>query len=152
MTTALQIRNVWQSKVWNNKTVRAISDKIHFGEATEDSESETANLYFDKRVNYFECIVSRGQSYEQIGGGTSQVFAVEIRYTLEKDTAGEAHSMVQDSFATVYDIMYTALSDSWASTVDYWTPQEKPVEINSVDVDNRPCWRGSLTFTGYKLN
>lgn len=150
MSLSSDVRLAWLNTLFPHADVAAFTDKVFGYEITEVSESEIEDLYFEQEVNFFECLVSREVESRIMGGGTgAQVkFTVEVRYTVQKDTAGEAHQAITDALETVTAVAESTLGSTWQSTVDFFHHQEGPPEIAAVDIAGTPCWRGSYKFFG----
>lgn len=149
MTTLLQVRNAWQTKVWNQSSVQDITDKIYLYDPTVESESDFANLVCDQKVNYFTCIILREQA-PLIMGQVKQSFQVTVTHYLQQADQEESNfNTLLDHLATVDDLVGSSLTGTWNSTIDYSSGSSlsKP---ELVKVSGVVCWKAAYTYLGTK--
>lgn len=149
MTLSSVIEDAWDDAVWTNSEILVITDKIFKYEITQDSEKET-EVYFEEEINFFEVLTGRGQKYLEtsttIGRTIQYNYEVQVNYYREADTIGENYLAVRGVFETLIGVVIEELDDTWGSTVDYWRPQEDPIEITQVLIDNKKTWKGVQSY------
>jgi len=156
MSTSSSVRDAWQSKVWQNSTVLAMTSKIFLYDVTVDSSFNVAELYYAEpsempKVNFFLCLTNRRQQ-PQIMGNILYTFEVRVQYYLQQeDVSSTTYNTLIDRMEAVDDLVRTSLTGTWNSTVDYYnggTPQA----ISVVTIDDKKCWRGEIIYIGTKTN
>jgi hypothetical protein len=132
MSSSSSVRDAWQTKIWDNSTVLAMTSKIFLYDVTVDSSFNVAELYYAEpsempKVNFFLCLTNRRQQPQIMG------------------------NILIDRMEAVDDLVRTSLTGTWNSTVDYYdggTPQA----ISVVTIDDKKCWRGEIIYIGTKTN
>lgn len=155
MTTSAQIRTNWNTYVFQNADILAITGKAYPYEVTEESEKEVADAYDSANINFFEYVVSNSEtSVNQIGGGygnsREQRFLVEVRYTKYAGTDGAAFNAVTDALETLLDTVREDLGATWQGLVDY---VESPISIEPpqpATFNATPCFRAVARFSALK--
>jgi hypothetical protein len=52
---------------------------------------------------------------------------------------------------TIDSLVVSELGHQWDSTVDFYRPQEGPIEVSQAkNADDRPFWLATYTYTGFK--
>ena len=151
MTTCAEIEAAWQAGIFEHSDILDITDKCHAFEVTQESEAENQALYYGQRINFFEYLVTRASEFKLIGAAASDTFTVDVRYTLEKDTTGEAYAACRDAMLTVIDLLPSELTADWSGTVDYYQLPAGPPQVVAAVVDGRLVWRTTYTFTAFIL-
>lgn len=149
MSTSAQVQTAWNNAIWTDAAILEITDKVYGFDITTVSEKETGRLNFNSEVNYFQYLIKRSAEIQ----GTQQLlytFTVDVSYTRFHDVDGDNWIAVRDAFETLIDLVRSDLGVSWTQTVDFWRPQEGPVEISQIDFEGEPAWRGTYRFTGYQ--
>lgn len=154
MSTVEDVETAWTSNVWLSNTIQRITDKVYAYDITQLPEIDVARFSYEQQINFFEWVVSRTVGDGQIGAvnGRRTLFIVEVRYTRQKDQDGTNQRAIRDTFDTLISLVYSALGDSWNSTVDLYRHQEGPVAIESAVLADIPVWRGTYTFEGETFN
>lgn len=146
MTTSATIESAWETYVFKNAVVKAITPNAFPYEVTRESETELAALLHNQAINFFTYKTSRTEQW--IGVNVLQEsFLVEVAYYLEKDTSGEAWTAARNALETLAATVRTSLGDTWQGTVGYWEPQSEPPRLEETDIQGTPAWRGSFQFT-----
>lgn len=152
MTTAAQVRSAFSTSVFGHSSIVAISPKVLFFEVAPESESEIDDIYYQNQVNFFECVVSRGESYPLIGGADKAryQYLVEVRYTKERDPDGSNSNDAQDAINTLCSIVASELGSDWGGLVDVAEPQEGVTEQTTATVAGVTCFRAIYRFQATK--
>lgn len=150
MTTNAQIRTAWNTYIWQNATIQAITDRIYDYDITVESAKEAAKLRYNQKINFFLYLVMR-HTRPMIMGQQEQVCTVQIRYFKEFDVGGTHWKDVVDSLQAVDDLVISALTSTWNNTVDYYRTQESPPTISLVTIEETSCWQGIFEYRGVKL-
>ena len=149
MSTTAAIATLW-ADVFANTTIQGITRNAYPYIVEEISESEITNMSEAQAIDYFEYLVTREVVSREVGAGSTvnMRHTVEVRYTLQTDTAGETYEAVRDAFDSLLSVVESELGATWDGNVDFYTHQEGPPEIQAVTVANTPCYRGSYKFFG----
>lgn len=154
MTTSDSIESAWNTYIWQNSTIQAITTKIHTFPVTELSEKEISAAYYGTRINFIEALTARTQRYQAsaqlLGKSVQYDFIVLINYYKETDTTGANYGEVRDAFETIFTKVVSELGTRWNSTVDYWRPQDTPAEITQTRLDDALVWRGTFRYLATK--
>lgn len=145
MTTLAQIRAAWNTKIWTNATVTAITDKIYDYDVTTDSTFEQSKLRYNQEHNAFIYVCSK---YERLGmmGTKYEEFEVDVRYYRKADVAGANHKIVLDTFETIIGLVRTELTHTWNSTVGAYRTQSSIPTISQILLEGLPVWLGNYKF------
>jgi hypothetical protein len=149
VTTLLQVRNAWNTKVWTQTSVQDITDKIYLHDVFVESESDFAKLVHAQKVNYFTCVVLR-EHEAMMMTQTRQRFQVTVTHYLQQaDQEDSNFNPVLDHLALVDDLVISSLGSSWDSTIDFYNGSSltKPEIVN---VNGIRCWRAGYTYLGTK--
>jgi hypothetical protein len=152
MSTSSEVRAAWETKIWQNKTVTAITPRIFMYDVSVDSSFNMAELYFGAPgkypiINFFLCLVRR-QHQPLIMGNTRYTFEVRVDYYLQQEeNSSSTYNTLADRLETVDDLVRTELTGNWDNTVDFYNGGV-PQEISVVTIDNKACWRGGFTYQG----
>lgn len=152
MSTQSQVRSAWNSAIWSNATITAITPNIFNYDVLREyqtSVKEYAALKHVQETNFITYIVSRAQRI-RIMGQVEQKFSVEIRVYKEADVEGTNFNAVLDTFETIDSLVVSQLGNTWSSTVDFYSLQESAPEVTKVALDGVPVWLGTYTYTGVK--
>lgn len=152
MTTSLEVFTKFKDKVFNNAALRAITEVVIPYEVSPESESELSEIYHRNEINFFECVVTRGEARPLIGGADRPLytFNVDVRYTLQKDTTGDAFLDVRNAIETVADYVASQLAYDFGGLVDMAEAQEEPATVTLEEVAGLPCFRSAIRFQGRK--
>lgn len=149
MSTSAQVEAAWDAAIWTDSTILDITDKIYSFDVTTVSEKETGRLNFGSEVNYFQYTIRRAEAV--VGTQTLDYqFTVDVQYTRFHDVDGDNWTAVRDVFETLIALVRSDLGTSWSATVDYYRPQDGPLEISQIDFEGEPAWRGTYRFIGYQ--
>ena len=149
MTAGIEVRNAWESRVWSDPAVLILTDRIFMFDVTEDSQFDALKLIHEQRINFFTCQVLRS-SVPLIGGSVRYSFRVQVRYFLQQtDEAESTYNAVADRLELVDQLVLTTLGKTWGGTVDYYDGAV-PQDVVKVTVDDKECWRGGYTYSGFK--
>lgn len=156
MSTAAQVEAAWKTNVFDSATIQSITSNAFPYELSDESEFEAAKRFEDTEINFFQYLVARGQEHAAsvalAGNSVLYRYRVQITYIREADTSGENWTAVRDAFDTLWGVYATGLGSTWASTVDGAAPQSGQPQIERATLDNRPIWRGTYEFTGFKYS
>lgn len=150
MTTNAQIRTAWNTYIWQNATIQAITDRIYDYDITVESAKEAAKLRYNQKINFFLYLVMR-QSRPMIMGQHEQTFTVQVRYFKEMNVGGSHWNDVVDAFSTIDDLVISALTSTWNNTVDYYRTQDSPPALSLVTIEETSVWQGIFEYRGVKL-
>lgn len=149
MTTSAQIRSAWETAIWEHATVIAMTDRIYDYDLTFLSTKETARLRYEQEINFFQCLVSRGQEL-RISSQIRQLFTVSIIYARESNVDGSNYHAVIDNMETVDGLIQSQLGTTWSGTVDYYQLQNGPPTIQERLIDSKPVWVSEYKYLGFK--
>lgn len=143
------IEAVWQSVLWEHPTIVAITPNIHQYDISVQSEFDVELLCFEGEVNFFLARTLR-RSEPILTQQTRYTFQVEVSYYLQQaDIAQNTYRTVRDRLETLDDLVRTAMGKTWSSTVDFWQGGV-PTAIKEIEVNERTCWTGAITYTAFK--
>lgn len=152
------VRNIWETEIFENDDIIAITENILDYEYSDESQFEVSRLYkLDSqgigRINFFEYIIEiRSETVIEVNGGAypEREITVDVRYTKELDTEGEAETDVKEAIETVLSTVKTELGSSW-STLEVRT--DPVITIGSVtreEVNQTLCVRQIATFRAFR--
>lgn len=150
MTVVSNVQTAWADNVFAHDTVIALTPNSHPFEVTVDSEFELKRLFFQKKINYFEYVVTAKENFPQIGSALTQALydvTVEIRYTLEKDTTGDTYQTARSVPNTILNLVASELGENWDSTVDFFNYTPTPINVLSDRILETPVWRVVFTYS-----
>jgi hypothetical protein len=143
------IEAAWASTLWSHPTIGLISEKLVTHEILIENEFDLEELCVDGSVNFFQAITLR-EGAGEITGKVQYTFQVQVFYYLqEADADVSTWSTVRDARETLDDLVRTELGKTWGNTVDYYSGG-KLVNLNTVTIGGRVCWRGGITYLAYK--
>lgn len=143
------IEAVWQSTIWEHPTVVAITPNCYQYDISVQSELDVALLCNEGEVNFFLAKTLR-RSEPILTQQTRYTFQVEVSYYLQQaDIAQNTYRTVRDRLETLDDLVRTSLGKTWGSTVDYWQGGV-PTAIREIEISERTCWTGAITYTAFK--
>jgi hypothetical protein len=149
--TLSSISDAWEDYVFENASITAISSKALAYEHTETTEKGLSAIRENQKINFWEYVVTEARQFIEVGTATpAATYTVEVRYTIEKDIAGDAHADCRDAIETLLDTVKTNLGASWQGTVDYYQFQPDAYAIESGEIAGVPVWRAMNRFTAYK--
>lgn len=149
MTTSALVRAAWNTKIWTNATITALTAKIYDYDITTNSTKETAKFYHNQEINFITYLVNRTQRI-RLMNQIEQRFSVEIRAYKKADTDGVNYNALITQFETIDALVISQLTTTWNSTMDYYTIQDSPPEISQITLEGIPVWLGKYTYTGIK--
>lgn len=149
MSTSGEVRAAWDSKIWTNATITALTTKIYDYDITTGSTKETAKFYHNQEINFITYLVNRTQRL-RLMGQVEQTFNVEIRSYKKADTDGVNYNDLITQFETIDSLIISQLTSTWDDTVDYYTIQSSVPEISLITLDGIQVWLGKYTYTGIK--
>lgn len=153
MTLSADIRDAWETYVFQSAIVQAITDKYYNKEISQESEAEVSQGYDDGQISFFEYVVTPTEhNYNLIGGANSpeQIFIVEVRYTKYAEPLGSAYNDCIDALETIISASKTLLGDTWQNTIDF---VESPISIEAPQAykfNETDCFRAVARFTARK--
>lgn len=136
-------------EVWDDDRIAAFTSKVLKYEHTDDSETEIADLSEGQSINFIEAITERQIENRLIGGGSTQVlqtYSVDVRYTVERDTQGDAYRNIVRFFEALSTVVDDILGSNWTNTVSYYEEQKDPIKIENADIAGTKCWRATYRF------
>lgn len=136
------------SDVWSNANIQAFTDKVCAYKATDGSEYEIENIFYQDEVNYFELIITPAISQLEIGANTTAIkhYDTVVRYTREKDASGDNYQAVVSAFETLITTVNAVLGNTWSNTVDFYTHQSDAPTVAEITIADRDCWRIEYKF------
>lgn len=148
MTTTQALSDVWGEAVFDHADILAITAKALPYEVLDESEIEISRVSYQTQINFFEYLISRTYSFPLISGGMlpEYRYTVDIRYTVEKDPAGENYQAARNALDTLLETVRTELGAGWSNTIDFWTVQDQAPTITQRTVADTECWSWILTF------
>lgn len=154
MLTSQGVRTAWKAAIWDNKAVKAMTNKAFLHDVSVDSAFNVAELYYGApgkypTINFFLCLVTRRHE-PQIMGNTRYTFEVVVQYYLQQEeNSSSTYNTLVDRLETVDDLVRTELTGTWNDTVDYYNGGV-PEGISVVTIDNKACWKGGFRYLGIK--
>lgn len=157
MSTSAQIRSAWNSGVWTNGTVTALTTKIYAYDlvASLKSKPEAVSMYYNQSINFFTYLVNRTRVTQEIRGANTSVqryeYDVTVNYYLQKDLTDSAqnYNNVIDRLETVDGIVISGLGATWSSTVNYYE-MSGILTPTLIELDDREVWRGGYQYRAIK--
>lgn len=154
MNTSEDVRNAWKDKVWEHKSIQAMTSRVFLYDVSVDSTFDVGNLYHGTpgkypTINFFLCLVRR-QHEPLIMGNTRYTFQVQVQYYLQQEeSSSNTYNTLVDRLETVDSLVRTELTGNWDDTVDFYNGGV-PQDISVVTIDDKACWRGGFTYLGTK--
>ena len=154
MSTSEDVRNAWKDKVWEHKSVQAMTSRVFLYDVSVDSTFDVGNLYHATpgkypTINFFLCLVRR-QHEPLIMGNTRYTFQVQVQYYLQQEeSSSNTYNTLVDRLETVDSLVRAELTGNWDNTVDFYNGGV-PQDISVVTIDDKACWRGGFTYLGTK--
>jgi len=154
MSTSEVVRSAWKDKVWEHKSVQAMTSRVFLYDVSIDSTFDVGNLYHATpgkypTINFFLCLVRR-QHEPLIMGNTRYTFQVQVLYYLQQEeSSSNTYNTLADRLETVDSLVRTELTGNWDDTIDFYNGGV-PQDISVVTIDDKACWRGGFTYTGTK--
>lgn len=159
MSSIADIRSAWNTGVWTNAAITAITPQIFSYDVlarVEASETEAAHLvnHRTQEIHFLQYDIERQTAWVVAAGGTNQVnhtTAVHIEYYIEADSDGTNYHAAQDDLETIIDTIVAQVGRKWANTVDGWNfgtptiPSPRLGQINGRDV-----WATELRLIGFE--
>lgn len=148
--TIESIEEAWDD-VWEDDRITAFTSKVLKYEYTDDSEAEIEDLSEGQGVNFIEAVTERQVTERLIGGGSTHVvqsYSVDVRYTIERDTAGDSYRNIVLFFEALSTVVDDILGTSWGDTVFYYEEQTEPIRIENAEIAGTKCWRAIYRFLG----
>lgn len=149
MTTIAQVRAAWDTKIWANATIQAITDKIYSFDLNLVSTNEVARLRYNQEVNFFLGLVTKAERLRPMGQ-IEQTFTVELRYYRAIDTQGENFAIATDAIESVSSLVDSQLGPTWNATVDFHKRQDGPLTIKRDQIASNPVWVATYKYFGIK--
>ncbi len=152
MTTEAEVRSKWKTKVFDDATIQALTTKAHAFIVTDVSEKEVTQLLFNKKINFFEYLVSCTERSITAGQENRRQyeFRVDVRYTVQKDVSGANFNAVADGISAIRNKANSALGTDWDEIIDYTGLEVAASPIAEETIGGIKCWRQSIGFTGFK--
>jgi hypothetical protein len=127
----------------------AITPMIYQYDISVQSELDVSLLCYEGEVNFILAKTLR-RSFPILSQQTRYTFQVEVSYYLQQaDIAQNTYRTVRDRLETLDDLVRTAMGKTWSGTVDFWQGGV-PTAINEIEVNERTCWTGAITYTAFK--
>lgn len=143
------IEEVWQTTMWEHPTIVAITPKIYQYDISVQSELDFDLLCHEAEVNFFLSKTIR-RSEPILSQQTRYTFQVEVSYYLQQaDIAQNTYRTVRDRLETLDDLVRTAMGKTWGDTVNFWQGGV-PTAIREIEISERVCWTGAITYTAFK--
>lgn len=149
MSTLAQVRAAWDTKIWANAAISAITDKIFGFDLNLVSTKEVARLRYNQEVNFFLCLITKAERLRPMGQ-VEQTFTAEVRYYRNIDTSGANFAVATDAIETVSSLVDSQLGATWNSTVDFPRRQEGPLTIKRDQIASNPVWVATYKYLGIK--
>lgn len=156
MTSIASVKAVWDQFIFEHADVLAITENIFNYEYTEDSQFEVERLYKHNsdglgEINFFEYIIDRAERVVEVGGvlNPEYQFSVNVRYTKQIDTIGNAEAEVREAIETICNLVRTELGSSW-QTLNAKTGLEViPEAVTRQEINQTNCVRQIVNFTAF---
>ena len=154
MSSSADVRSAWKEKIWDHKSIQAMTKNAFLYNISVDSSFDMAKLYYAQpgkvpTINFFLCLITRRHE-PLIMGNTRYTFEVRVEYYLQQEeNSSNTYNTLVDRLEVVDDLVRSSLTGNWNNTVDYYTggvPQGISVET----IENKACWRGGFIYTGIK--
>ena len=157
MSTSAAIRSAWNTGVWTNATVTALTTKIYAYDliASLKSKPEATLMYYNQAINFFTYLVTRSRITQEVRGASTNVsryeYEVAVFYHLQKDLTDSAqnYNNVIDRLETVDGIVLSGLGATWSNTVNYYE-MSGTLAPRLIELDDREVWQGGYTYKAIK--
>ncbi len=149
MSTTSEVVAAWDTLIWQHSDITNITPNIFNFDLITLSTKEYARLRYEQIINAFFYTVNRAERL-RLMGQREQRFDIRISYYLQADIAGDKYAEVNDRFETLDATVRSELGSKWANTVDYYRNQEGPVSIVTEQLENRPVYKATYSYTGFK--
>lgn len=152
MSTAAQVRTAWNTNVFQQASVQALTTSIYDHELNERSIKERAKARYAQKVNCITYLVKRTPKQTQISGGSliEYEYEVEVDYYLERDPDSSNYTAAVDAFETINGEVISTLGNTWAGTVDFSILPERAPQILDESIGSVEVWRVNQTYLGFK--
>lgn len=152
MSTSAEVIAAWQSSVFANAAVTAITNKIHVWDAAADIADlkDFSLLMCAQQINFFTFIVSRTRVNAEVrGAGTPSRydFRAVLSYFRQKDPGQTDHNFnaVAAALETVDGLVVSAIGKRWGNTVDFYS-MAGIQETQLVKIKDTSVWRGAYEY------
>jgi len=145
------IEAVWKSQIWESEAVTEITPQCLQYDIAVQNELDVSFLCYNGEVNFFLTRTAR-RAEPLIMGQIRYTFSVQVSYYLQQaDIAQNTYRTVRDRLEIVDDLVLSALGKTWGGLVDFWQAGN-PSAISEIEVSEKKCWTGALTYTAFKTS
>lgn len=139
MSTAQQVRDAWNTNVFLDASVQAVTTQIYDREMVKDISgdltafSQKALLLFGNEYNWIEYPTVK---YDDGGliGQRRFFYRVNVIYYRQTDPDGSNYVASMDLMNTIQGLADSALGVTWGGTVDKALPISGQPQINTVSI------------------
>lgn len=150
MSTISQVRTAWDTNVFQNASITAITDKIYDERMERNgTTSQLARLKYGQEYNWIEYLVDRFPSGGQIGQRRWE-YVVSVSMYREILPDGTNHTATIDNFETLQDLVVTGLGVTWGGAVDLWLDVESAPDKDEIAISNKRVLVLSQSFRAEK--
>lgn len=135
--------------LFNDATIRAITPQNYDHELLGGGNSQTEKYYFENEINFFVFLVSKSVQ-QKLNGAKLETYSIEIKYYREHNLDGSNQNIIKDTFEALMTRRETVLGIDLGDSVDFYRELNRPILIESIQLDGKNCWVGSYTFEGVK--
>lgn len=153
-TKSSEIRAAWVDKIWENKSILQMTNRIFLHDVSVDSSFDMAGLYYSTpstlpAINFFLCLIVRRQE-PLIMGNTRYTFQVRVEYYVQQEElVSNSYNTLIDRLEVVDDLVRTELTGDWDGTVDFYSGGTL-TDVTVVTIDDKACWKGGIVYIGTK--
>lgn len=149
MSTCELVREAWNSNVWRNDIIQALTSKIVDHELRFDSSNQSAAIRHGLEVNYFQYLVTWTQQI-LVMGQIRRNFEVLVRRVIKAEVNGDSYKRAITDLETVAGLVVSELGGSWSGTVDFYNQQNIPAQVRADTINGEPVWVAEMRFSAFK--
>jgi hypothetical protein len=160
LSTTAEVRAAFSTKLWADATLKAVTPNLYdfdLEDIAGVSSVHAAKMYHNQKINFLAARFGRSVQWGQTRGAgagaiATYTYPVFVKYyrDAKEDLTGTEYNATEDFINTLLTRMIATLGNTWNATVDYWLPQEGMAGITLGELDARPVWVASYSFTGFK--
>lgn len=150
MSTAAQVRTVWNTNVFQHASIQAVTTKIYDREMRKDGlKSQLALLKQDQTINFIEYIATRHPDGGEIGSRRYlYTVAVNVYRELGKDSTGYTQAL--DTFEAIDARIIAGLGLTWSGTVDFASQEFDGPSTEEIEIEGKTVLQVSRLYRAEK--
>lgn len=135
MSSAAAVRATWQSQIFDNASVTAITDKI-YSRLMPVAKSKIELLRYEQEYNFIQYIVQRFPRGGHIGKRRWE-YVVEVEVYRQTDPDGSNFNACIDAQETIASLVISELGSTWDGDVDVWLDVPREPRIDEVEISGK---------------